>query len=133
MTNRKSPVRHQSRFPVRWPLVYSNDEFLAEGTALDLTDLGWRIAGPMPVLPGLPLTLQIWVPDKPEPLRIQWATVLWVKDYEFAIEVDEMASSDRAWVSAFLNEKLGLSWISRSANQGILFETRGASSYFRPM
>ncbi len=126
MTNRKNPVRHQTRFPVNWPLVYGNDKFLAEGTALDLTAIGWRIAGPSPVVPGLRLTLQISVPDKPEPLRIQRATVLWAKGYEFAIKVHEMAPSDQAWVTDFLNKKLGLSWIARSARQRISSETRGA-------
>jgi hypothetical protein len=116
MTGRTSPVRRQSRFPVSWPLLYGNDEFLAEGTALDLTPIGWRIAGSMPVVPRLLVTMRVWVPDKAEPIRIHRATVLWVKGCEFAIEVQEMAPGDRVWVTDFLNEKLGRSWISRSAD-----------------
>lgn len=57
MTNRTSPMRRQSRFPVSWPVLYGGAEFLAEGTVLDLTRIGWRVAGAMPVVPGMPLTL----------------------------------------------------------------------------
>ncbi|MBX3330114.1 MAG: hypothetical protein KF722_06915 [Nitrospira sp.] len=117
MQNRKSPVRHHSRFPVSWPVLYGNDTFLAEGTVLDLTALGWRVAGSMPVAPGMQLTLQVSVPERPTPLRVQRATVLWVKDHEFAIEAHEMESSDQAWVTEFLRHKLGLMWMSRTTDQ----------------
>lgn len=117
MQNRKSPVRHHSRFPVSWSVLYGNDSFLAEGTVLDLTALGWRVAGSMPVVPGMQLTLQVSVPERPTPLRVQRATVLWVKDHEFAIEAHEMESSDQAWVTEFLRHKLGLMWMSRTTDQ----------------
>lgn len=116
MTNRSNPVRRYSRFPVRWAVLYGNEELLAEGTVLDVTTLGWRLAGSIPVVPGMPLTLQVSIPVRSTPLRIERATVLWVKDQEFAIEVHDMAPIDRAWVEEFLRQKLGLMWISRAAD-----------------
>lgn len=116
MSNRTSPVRHQSRFPVSWPVLYGGDEVLAEGTVLDLTQIGWRVAGAMPVRPGMQLTLAVWVPVKRDPVRIERATVLWVNGCEFAIEAHEMAPSDRTWVTDFLNRKLGLSQIARASD-----------------
>jgi len=113
MTNRKNPIRRHSRFPVSWSVLYGSDEFLAEGTVLDLTSRGWRIAGSMPVAPGMQLTLQVSVPEKSTPLRVQRATVLWVTDQDFAIEAHEMPPNDQAWVAEFLRQKLGLMWISR--------------------
>lgn len=124
MQNRKSPVRNHSRFPVSWPVLYGNDTFLAEGTVLDLTALGWRVAGSMPVAPGMQLTLQVSVPERPTPLRIQRATVLWVKDHEFAIEAQEMVPIDQAWVTEFLRHKLGLMWMSRTTDQETSLQTR---------
>lgn len=115
--NRSNPVRRYSRFPVRWPMLYGSDELVAEGTVLDLTSLGWRLAGSMPVVPGMQLTLQIAIPERSAPLHIQRATVLWVKDHEFAIEAHEMAPIDHAWVDEFLRQKLGLMWMSRIADQ----------------
>lgn len=119
MINRLNPVRRYSRFPVKWPVLYGNDELLAEGTVLDLTSLGWRLAGSMPVVPGMQLTLQVSIPERSTPLRIQRATVLWVNNHEFAIEAHDIDPIDRAWVTEFLRQKLGLMWMSRSANQEI--------------
>jgi len=117
MTNRLNPVRRYSRFPVKWPVLYSNDELLSEGTVLDLTSLGWRLAGSMPVAPGMQLTLQVSIPERSTPLRIQRATVLWVNNHEFAIEAHDMDPIDHAWVAEFLRQKLGLMWMSRSTDQ----------------
>lgn len=116
MQNRKGLVRCSSRFPVSWPMRYGNATFLAEGTVLDLTARGWRVAGPMPVVPGLPLTLQVSVPERATLLRVQRATVLWVKDHEFAIEVQDLEPMDQAWVSEFLHHKLVLQWLSRTSH-----------------
>lgn len=117
MTNRTSPVRRHSRFPVSWPVLYGNDTFLAEGTVLDLTALGWRVAGSMPVVPGMQLTLKVSVPDRSTPLCVHRATVLWIHNHEFAIEAHEMAPIDQTWVTEFLQQKLGLMWMSRITNQ----------------
>ena len=116
MTNRTNPMRRHSRFPVSWPMVYGNDALLAEGTVLDLTARGWRVVGSISVIPGMQLTLQVSVPERSAPLCIHHATVLWVKDHEFAIEAHEMASIDQAWVTEFLRHKLGLMWMSQTAD-----------------
>lgn len=105
MTNPIRRTQYKPGTPVNWPVLYRGDDFMAEGTVLDLSPLGWRVAGPMPVVPGMQLTLQLWVPDKPEPVRIERATVLWVKDCEFAIEGGDMGFVDRAWVTTFLHRK----------------------------
>ncbi|MBK9306904.1 MAG: hypothetical protein IPM58_07425 [Nitrospira sp.] len=114
MKNRSNPVRRHSRFPVRWPMLYGSNELVAEGTVLDLTSLGWRLAGSMPVVPGMQLALQISIPERSTPLLIKRATVLWMKDYEFAIEAHEMAPIDQAWIDEFLRQKLGFVWMSRT-------------------
>ncbi|MBH0202179.1 MAG: PilZ domain-containing protein [Nitrospira sp.] len=116
MTNRTNPMRRHSRFPVSWPVQYGHNACLAEGTVLDLTALGWRVAGSMPVVPGMQLTLQVSIPERSAPLCVHRATVLWVHDHEFAIEAHEMAPNDQAWVTEFLRQKLGLMWISRTTD-----------------
>jgi hypothetical protein len=63
------------------------------------------------------LTLQVSIPERSTPLRIQRATVLWVNNHEFAIEAHEMDPIDHAWVAEFLRQKLGLMWMSRSPDQ----------------
>lgn len=124
MTNRTNPVRRHSRFPVSWPVLYGNNAFLAEGTVLDLTSRGWRVAGSMPVTPGMQLTLQVSIPERSAPLCVHRATVLWVYDHEFAIEAHEMAPIDQAWVTEFLQHKLGLMWMSRATDQETSLQAR---------
>jgi hypothetical protein len=116
MQNRQRPVRGSSRVPVSWPMRYGNASFLAEGTVLDLTARGWRLAGTMPVVPGMRVTVQVSVPERATLLRVQRATVLWVKDHEFAIEAHGMDPTDQAWVTEFLQQKLGLQWMPRATH-----------------
>ena len=129
MTNRTNPVRRYSRFPVSWPVVYGNDALLAEGTVLDLTALGWRVVGSIPVVPGMQLTLQVSIPERSAPLCIHRATVLWVKDHEFAIEAQEMAPIDQSWVAEFLQHKLGLMWMSRTTDHEPSLQARDKTSH----
>ena len=115
MMDRTSPVRKHTRFPVRWPVLYGSEEFISGGTVLDITETGWRVAGAMPVRPGMQLTIQLCPPDKSGPrIHVTGATVLWVKGCEFAIDVPLLAPHDRDWLSRFLTEKLGLSWLRRA-------------------
>jgi hypothetical protein len=46
--SRTRPVRRSTRWPAHWPMLY-----VATGTVLGVTDKGWRMAGPMPVYPGM--------------------------------------------------------------------------------
>lgn len=116
MQNRQRPVRGSSRLPVRWPMRYGNATFLAEGTVLDLTARGWRLSGTMPVVPGMRLTVQVSVPERSTLLRVQRATVLWVKEHEFAIDVQDLEPIDQAWVTEYLHYKLGFQWLSPSTS-----------------
>lgn len=128
MKNRSNPVRRHSRFPVKWPMLYGSKELVAEGTVLDLTSLGWRLAGSMPVVPGMQLALQISIPERSTPLLIKRATVLWVKDHEFAIEAQEMTPIDHAWVDEFLRQKLGLVWMSQTHGHENSAHSRGKAT-----
>ncbi len=129
MKNRMSPMRHYSRFPVSWRVVYGTSEFVAEGTVLDLTIRGWRIAGTMPVVSGMQMRLRVCVPERPEPLHVLRATVLWVNDHEFAIEADEMARLDKIWVTEFLRKKLGRMWIPQEAAHETAHQAGREASY----
>ena len=75
MMDRTSPVRKQTRFPVRWPLIYGSEEFMSAGTVLDITQTSWRVAGAMPVQPGMHLTIQLW-PGTGIKIDVVEATVL---------------------------------------------------------
>jgi hypothetical protein len=111
MIDRTSPIRKHSRFPVRWPVMYGCEEFISEGTILDVTESGWRVAGAMPVHPGMQVTLHLWPQDKPGRIRVEQATVLWVKGCEFALDVAVLDPEDAAWIADFLDQRLGRWWL----------------------
>ena len=133
MSHRTDPMRRHSRFPVSWPVLYGNGAFLAEGTVLDLTTRGWRVTGSMPVVAGMQLTLKVSVPDRSTPLCIHRAIVLWVKEHEFAVEANEIAPDDQAWVAEFLRHKLGLMWMSQTTDQEPSHQIRTTQSRGEPL
>lgn len=105
--SRTHPVRHYTPRPPRWPMLYGNEEFVAKGTVLKVTAMGWRMAGPMPVRPGTRLNFWVWPPKRPDGLHVEGATVLWVKGFEFALEVQDMDPIDREWLTQVLDCQLG--------------------------
>ncbi len=112
---RTHPVRCHTRWPVQWLMLYGNEEFVANGTVLDVTARGWRVEGPMPVHPGMRLNIWAWPPEKPEGLHIGDTTVLWVKGYEFGLEIQDLNPIDQEWLTQFLDHTLGWWLVPRAA------------------
>jgi hypothetical protein len=79
------------------------------------------------------LTLRVSIPDRATPLCIQRALVLWVKGQEFAIEANEIAPDDQAWVAEFLRHKLGLMWMSQTTEQELSHQTKATHHYSEPL
>ncbi len=93
-----SVPRHSCSFAHR-PMLYGNEEFVANGTVLSVTANEWRVAGPMPVHAGMQLSLRVWPPEMSEGFHLEGATVLWVKGQEFAVEVQDVSPPvDRKWL-----------------------------------
>ena len=61
-------------------------------------------------------------------MRVERATVLWVNGCEFAIEVDQRELADQAWVNQFLQQKLGLPWMSDTPTAAVLPSWHGCES-----
>ena len=95
--------RTHSRFIAGWPVTYWNDELFGQGTVLNVSHVGCRMAGTMPVEKGMPLKLWISPPTKEDVLCIEEARVLWVKDHEFGVEFRSMAMIDQRELAAFLD------------------------------
>ena len=92
-----------SRFVAQWPVTYWNDELFGQGTVLNVSNLGCRMAGTMTVEEGMRLQLWISPPTKEDVLCIEEARVLWVKDHEFGVEFCSMAVIDQRELGAFLD------------------------------
>ena len=106
MKTMKKQIQHgrcRTWWPVRWPMVYGTKDFVANGTVLDVTANEWRVAGPMPVLPGTRLRLQVCPPEKADPMEVGVANVLWVDGCELMVEVEGMKLTDHEWLNRFLD------------------------------
>ncbi len=102
---RAMPIRRHTRYPVCWPMRYGTDRFVAEGTVLDITEAGWRLAGPVPVQPGTQIWIQVPLPGSlGEPQQVR-GTVLWTKGWEYALSID----APPFWIGLFLNHALSRS------------------------
>ena len=103
--------------PVRWPVSYAflgSRGFLSKGTILDVTALGCRVTGMMPVEVGMRLHLWGGPPAKPEPFHIR-ATVVWAKRHEFWLDLHSLGVVDQRWLTGFLAEALGQSLLPQAA------------------
>ena len=95
-------VRSQPRFTVQWPMLYRGDDFIAEGTMVDISLGGGRFAGTMPVEIGMHLAIYIDPPQKSDDLMIEEAVVTWVSDGEFGTQFVKMRTQEMHWLKGYL-------------------------------
>ena len=81
-------MRKNQRIKKLAPVRYRGDGIVGEGMIEDLSLSGSYINGNTPVVVGMALALQMFVPGDPEPLLIDRATVKWVKGSEFGVDFD---------------------------------------------
>jgi len=90
--------RHNTRFSVRWPVIYGTNDCVAEGTLVDLSAVGGRMAGTMPVELGGLLWLRVYPPHSHGEIRVEQARVTWVKNQEFGIQLQHLSPADHHWL-----------------------------------
>lgn len=95
-------VRSQPRFEVQWLMLYRGENFLAEGTMLDISLQGGRFASTMPVAVGMRLAIYVDSPQKREDLVIDEAVVRWVSEDEFGAQFISMRPEDMHWLRWYL-------------------------------
>ena len=86
--------RDHPRLDVRWPVLYGDDELLGQGTLLDVSGVGARVVGTMPVAAGKRLKLWVFPPQEGDELYVEETRVLWVNGQEFAIDLCHLLSQD---------------------------------------
>ena len=95
-------LRQHARFMVRWPMLYGNDGLIAEGTLLDVSHAGCRVAGTMPVAVGMLLRLWVSPVQREETVYVKEARVLWTREHEFGLELRHVDPQDHQWLIGFL-------------------------------
>lgn len=98
--------RSHSRVPISCFLYYLGDGLVGTGKVCDLSVKGWRIEGDKAVTVGMKLTLRVFLPDQPKAIDIDGATVQWVKDRAFGLEIVRMSASAEARIHKFVESML---------------------------
>lgn len=87
--------RQHCRVPVLWRVVFYSDRLFAHGTVLDISPKGWRIASLVSVPTDVNMKLRVWPrASQYQYLEIEEATVLWVKEHQFAIAITRLCPKD---------------------------------------
>ena len=79
-------VRYARRYPLQCPISFTGDQLVGEGTVLNVSLGGWKVASAQPVHPGSCFALKIALPDQHAPMKIELATVRWATGQEFGLE-----------------------------------------------
>ena len=94
----KSCSRTHNRFQVSWHVRYGTDDFTAEGVVADVSPMGCRIRGALPVGLVMPLALRLYPSGRDGELPVQEGHVVWVKSGEFGLELKRLSAADRQWL-----------------------------------
>lgn len=97
-----SERRKGGRFEVRWPLLYTAEDIIGQGTILNVSSIGCQVAGNMPAAVGMTLKVWVWPSQRGEALCVEEARVLWVKAHEFGIEFVRLSHHEQQWLRGFL-------------------------------
>jgi hypothetical protein len=82
-------TRHRLRLLLRCPVIFASDEFVGEGTVLDLG---------VPVVPWkatITVRLHVLMPDEEGPLEVGLAKVRWSEPRRFGVEFLELSNGQQ--------------------------------------
>ena len=101
--NLHNAVRNHPRFPIQWSTVYVGDDFIGQGTILDLSLMGCRMAGNMLPEPGLRLSLCVYPAHRNTEIYVEEARVKWITGEQFGIEFVKVRTKDLQWLIGHLD------------------------------
>ncbi len=98
--------RGYPRFRVQFPISFSGDDIVGEGTVIDVSKRGWKatvVISSQSVRPGTYLKLRLYLPDQAAPIDVDSAVVRWAKGQEFGVEFLAMGSMEEERFRRFVS------------------------------
>src|SRR5262249_21846215 len=105
--NKQFALRSYSPFPLQTILSYLGKDSVGQGIVQELSWEGCRILGNDPVVAGETLRVQFFFSTSEKPLRIEQATVKWVKGWEFGLAFNRLQHQEAHQLQRLLDELLG--------------------------
>jgi hypothetical protein len=103
-------TRHRLRLPLRCPVIFACDQFVGEGTVVDLGVPGCAVDSDIAPLPGDYVRLHVVMPDEEGPIEVALAKVVWAKQQRFGVEFLKFSNGQQVRV-ACLFRALTLDWL----------------------
>src|SRR5690349_11920696 len=88
-------TRHRLRLPLRCPVIFASDEFVGEGTVVDLGVPGCAVESHIAPLPGEYVRLHVLIPGEGGPLDVALAKVRWAKQERFGVEFLRVSNGEQ--------------------------------------
>lgn len=79
-------TQHRLRLLLRCPVFFASDEFVGEGTILDLGVPGCAVDSDIAPLPGDYVRLHVLMPDEDGAIEVALGKVVWAKQQRFGVE-----------------------------------------------
>lgn len=96
--------RTQPRFTAQFRSSLSGGEQEGQGKTLDLSISGCKIESDMSVTVGLPFECRLYAPGFDWPIRIDEATVRWVKRQTFGLEFVRIRPEEQQKIEKLIKE-----------------------------
>lgn len=88
-------LRYCSRVETRLPVIFAGEEYVGEGTVLNVSVPGCAISSKQDVAPGTYLEMKVLFPDLSPPLSVGLAKVRWRRNHCFGVEFIRMPGEDQ--------------------------------------
>jgi PilZ domain-containing protein len=88
-------LRYCERVHTYFPVVFSGEAYVGEGTVLNVSVPGCAVHSRKRVQPGSYLEMRMIVPDTTPPLRVGLAKVRWCEGRRFGVEFIQMPGEDQ--------------------------------------
>ncbi len=103
--------RQDPRPSVEFGLMYSAQDhsgelLMGDGMVTDLSPTGLGIRGNACVMPGMELTIFLYLPDGQDPLFVMEAKVAWAAGHRFGVEILKMNLRERNRLHYFLRSNI---------------------------
>lgn len=85
-----------SRLPVQCAVQFRGDSLLGSGVTVDLSEMGAKVLSGKGIEAGMQLTVKIHLLPHRLPVKVEVATVRWVKGDEFGLEFISMHDAERS-------------------------------------
>jgi hypothetical protein len=101
-------LRYCSRVETRLPVIFATDDYVGEGTVVNVSVPGCAIASKQDVAPGAYLEMKVLFPDFSPPLSVGLARVRWRQNRRFGVEFIRMPGEDQVRLGRFVKSPIPL-------------------------